>query len=273
MMGFKLLSRPGACKGLVLALALVFASAAQAGLFDDDEARRAILELRQRMDAMRQSIDTVRQEADQKNAEEVRRATEESAQLRRALLDLQNQLSTARAEVATLRGLNEQLVRDVSELQRKQKDAELALEDRLRKFEPMRVTVDGKEFMAEPAEKRDFEASLATFRTGDFANAALAFVDFLSRNPQTGYRASALFWLGNAQYATKDYKSALTNFRSLVAQSPGHVRIPETMLAVANCQIELKDLRGARKTLEELIAAHPSTDAAGVAKDRLARLK
>jgi TolA-binding protein len=45
------------------------------------------------------------------------------------------------------------------------------------------------------------------------------------------------------------------------------------MLAVANCQIELKDLRGARKTLEELIAAHPSTDAAGVAKDRLARLK
>jgi tol-pal system protein YbgF len=266
-------SRTSACKALVLALALAGVGGAQAGLFDDDEARRAILELRQRMDTMRQSIDSVRQEADQKNAEEARRATEEGAQLRRALLDLQNQLTTARAEVATLRGLNEQLVRDVAELQRKQKDAELAIEERLRKFEPTRVTVDGKEFMVEPAEKRDFEASLATFRKGDFGNAALAFVDFLARNPQSGYRTSALFWLGNAQYATKDYKSALTNFRSLVAQSAGHMRVPEAMLAIANCQIELKDLRGARKTLEELIAAHPNTDAAGVAKDRIARLK
>jgi len=170
--------------------------------------------------------------------------------LRRALLDLQNQLTTARAEARHFARISTRQpgVRDVAELQRKQKDAELALDERLRKFEPIRVAVDGKEFMAEPAEKRDFEASLATFRKGDFADAALAFVDFLARNPQTGYRTSALFWLGNAQYATKDYKSALTNFRSLVAaQSPGHVRVPETLLAIANCQIELKDLRGARK--------------------------
>ena len=123
------------------------------------------------------------------------------------MLELQNQLEAAKADIARLRGQNEQLARDVSEMQRKQKDAAQAVDERLRKFEPARVSLDGKEFVAEPSEKRDFEANLAIFRKGDFANAAVGFVDFLSRNPQTGYRSSSLFWLGNAQYATKDYKS------------------------------------------------------------------
>jgi tol-pal system protein YbgF len=253
-------------KHLAAVLALVCAGAASAGLFDDEEARRAILDLRQKIEA-------ARQEADQRNTEETRRATEESSQLRRGLLDLQNQLTASKAEIAALRGQNEQLARDLSEIQRKQKDAAQAMDDRLRKFEPARVTVDGKEFLAEPSEKKDFDANLAIFRRGDFANAAVGFVDFLNRNPQTGYRPSALFWLGNAQYATKDYKSALANFRSLVAQSPDHVRVPEALLAVANCQLEMKDSKGARKTLEDLVANYPGTDAAGAAKDRLARLK
>ena len=79
--------------------------------------------------------------------------------------------------------------------------------------------------------------------------------------------------LFRSQYATKDYKDAISNFRALVASSPGHVRVPESMLAIANCQFELKDTKGARKTLEELVANFPTSEAAGAAKDRLARFK
>lgn len=253
-------------KAVVLVSALSALGTASAGLFDDEEARRAILDLRQKIEA-------VRQESDQKNADEVKRSTEEATQLRRSLLELQNQLEAAKADIARLRGQNEQLARDVSEMQRKQKDAAQAVDERLRKFEPARVSLDGKEFVAEPSEKRDFEANLAIFRKGDFANAAVGFVDFLSRNPQTGYRSSSLFWLGNAQYATKDYKSAMTNFRSLVKETPDHSRVPEAMLAIANCQLETKDAKGARKTLEDLVASFPSTEAASAAKDRLAKFK
>lgn len=250
----------------LLALTLVAGAPSHAGLFDDEEARRAILDLRQRIEA-------ARQEADQKNAEEAKRATEESAQLRRSLIELQNQLEANRVENAKLRGQIEQLARDVAEMQRKQKDALQVVDERLRRFEPIKVTVDGKEFMAEPSEKRDFEVGLTLFRKGDFANASIAFVDFLNRNPQSGYRPSALFWLGNAQYATKDYKSAQTNFRSLVSTAPDHMRVPESLLAIANCQIEVKDTKGARKTLEDLVNAFPNTEAASAARDRLARLK
>jgi tol-pal system protein YbgF len=133
--------------------------------------------------------------------------------------------------------------------------------------------VDGREFSAEPAEKRDFESALAVFRKGDFPAAQVSFVDFLNRYGTSGYRPSALFWLGNAQYATKDYKEAQANFRSLVQLAPDHMRVPEALLAIANCQLEIKDPKAARKTLEELVAKYPATEAAAAAKERLARLK
>jgi tol-pal system protein YbgF len=233
-----------------------------AGLFDDEEARKAILDLRQKT-----------QTTEQKLAEETRRATEESAQMQRNLIDLQSQLDAMRAEVAKMRGQGEQITRDVSELQRQQKDAVQNVEERLRRFEPSRVTVDGREFLADPSEKRDYDAAMATFRNGEFAAVQAVFVDFLNRYPKTGFRPSALFWLGNAQYATKDYKDALASFRGLVANNPDHMRVPEALLAIANCQLELKDNKGARKTMDDLIAKYPASEAAQAAKDRLARLR
>jgi TolA-binding protein len=51
------------------------------------------------------------------------------------------------------------------------------------------------------------------------------------------------------------------------------VRAPEASLSIANCQVELKDVKSARKTLEDLIKVYPQSEAAAVAKDRLAKLK
>ena len=250
----------------ICAVSLFAATAAQAGLFDDDEARRAILDLRQKVEAAK--LDT-----DQKFAEQLKRSAEEASQLRRSLLDLQSDLESLRTEVARLKGQDEQMVRDLAELQRRQKDMTQSIDDRLRRFEPTKVVLDGREFMAEPLERRDYEAALAIFRKGEFAAVQVVFVDFLSRYANSGYRPSALFWLGNAQYATKDYKEAMANFRNLVSGAPDHQRAPEAILAIANCQLELKDTKGARKTLEELILNFPNTDAAVAGKERLARFK
>jgi len=164
-------------------------------------------------------------------------------------------------------------VRDLSEMQRTQKDTTHSLDERIRKFEPTRVSVDGREFLADASEKRDYEAAMDIFRKGDFGPVQLAFVEFLNRYPKTGYRQSALFWLGNAQYATRDYKDALASFRALVALGGDHIRVPEAVLAIANCQLEMKDSKAARKTLEDLIVRYPGTETAQAAKDRLARLR
>ena len=253
---------------------------AHAGLFDDEEARKAILDLRARVDQNRQA-------ADAQNAE-IKRAQEKTLQdanaaaaaneanaalLRRSLLDLQNQIEALRVELARLRGQDEQLTREVAEMQRRQKDLAQGVDERVRRFEPTKVQIDGREFNAEPAEKRDYDNAFALFRKPDYVAASNALIDFLRRYPQSGYAPSAYFWLGNAQYANKEYNPSLTNFRTLIATAPDHPKAPEAALAIANSQIELKAIPAARKTLEDLIKVYPQSEAAVAAKDRLAKLR
>lgn len=249
-------------KKLSAVLVCMMAFNAHAALFEDDDARRAILDLRQKVDASQLRM-----------TEEVRRGNEENAQLRRSLLDLSNQIESLRSEMAVLRGQNEQLTRGVSDVQRSQKDAVQGMEERLRKVEPNKVSIDGRDFEAEPAEKQEFEAALAHLRKGDFASAQSAYTTFLKRYPQSGYKSSSLFWLANAQYALRDYKSAAGNFRMLTTSDPQHPRAPEAFLSMANCQVELKDTKAARKILDELITSYPQSEAASAAKERLVKLK
>jgi tol-pal system protein YbgF len=199
--------------------------------------------------------------------------TEENAQLRRSLLDLQSQIENLRNDVSQSRGAQENLARDLSEVQRNQKDVAAGVDERLRKFEPIKVNLDGREFVAEPAEKRDYEAAMDIFRKGDFVAAQTALVQFLQRNGKSGYASSALFWLGNAQYANKSYKDAMANFQQMLNVAPTHARAPEALLAISNVQIELKDLKAARKTLDDLVKTYPQSEAASTARDRLARLR
>lgn len=243
---------------MAVALMLLWgASPASAALFGDDEARRAILDLRQRLEQVQRQLQT---------------QSDENAQLRQSLLDLQSQIDTVKAELARSRGQSEQLARDLTELQQRQKDVQMGLDDRLRRFEPVKVSVDGVEFTAEPAEKRDYEQALELFRKADYVNARQQLQAFMTRYPGSGYQPSVLFWLGNAEYVAKDYKEALGRFRQLLETTPGHPRAPEALLATSNVQIELKDLRAARKTLETLLAQYPQSEAAQAARERLARL-
>ena len=115
MAGAMLTARRGlSMRGLfalgLLGLALC-AQPTRAALFDDDDARKAILDLRQRVD----------QNSEQLKARLAEQG-EQLNQLKRSLLDLNNQLEAMRSENAKLRGANEQLAREVAEVQRQQKD-------------------------------------------------------------------------------------------------------------------------------------------------------
>ena len=242
--------------------AALFAPTAHAGLFDDDDARRAILDIRTKIEQGAANQRTGQQQL-----------TEQIDQLRRSLLDLNNQLEQVRGDNAKLRGQNEQLARDLSDVQRKQKDIQSGVDDRLRKFEPQKVSDGGKEFAVEPDEKRQYDEAMELLRKSDFAGTANALATFRKRWPTSGYTESALFWLGNAQYGVRQYKEAITSFRALVAASPDNAKAPEALLAIANCQAELKDGKGARKTIDELLKTYPKSEAALAGRERLASLK
>jgi len=254
--------------GALGAVALLAAGASMPAhaLFGDDEARKAILDLRSKVDTNWQageaSLAVLRQQQE-----------EQGGNTRRAILDLVNQVETLRAELAQMRGQNEQLARDVSELQRQQKSVASVLDERLRTLEPIKVTLDGHEFTVQPREKAEFEAAMAALRASDFDKAAELYGQFMRRYPESGYVPSSLYWQGNARYAARDYKPAIDSYRTLIARVPNHPRVPEAMLSIANCQQELKDAKAARRTLEDLFKSYPKTEAGIAARDRLARMQ
>ena len=158
-------------KLVFISSALGVSMGAQAALFGDDEARRAILDLRQKLEATQQSVKTQIQTQIQTQVQaQAQVQAEEVAVLRRAILDLQNQIEALKADQSKMRGANEQLIKDLTELQIKQKDILQAVDSRLSRFEPVKVVLDGLEFQADPAEKKEFDTALAVFRTGDFGS-------------------------------------------------------------------------------------------------------
>lgn len=265
---------------VLLTAGLWIAGGAHAALFEDDEARKAILELRQKVEASRSTSDVTIQKLVETQNELLRKSADDTTQLRRALLDMQNQIEGLKGELARSNGQREQFSRDLADLQREMKDLaqhqqDLArgVEERVSQLEPVKLTVDGREIMVDPAERRAYDSALEKFRTGDFVAAQSGFLSLISRFPKSGYLPSALFWLGNTQYATRDYKEAITNFRIMLKAAPDHMRAPEALLSIANCQVELKDISGARKTLDELGKTYPQSEAAKAGKERLARLR
>ncbi len=253
---------------IATALVLLAAASAQAQLFPDNEARKAILELRASDEQTAKRLAELTA-ANKALLEQV----QQLLPLRNSVLELNNQLEALRAELARQRGVSEQLARDVADVQRRQKDIAQGVDDRIRKLEPQKVTVDGKEFLADADEKRQYEEAFALIRSSDFAGAATALAAFARRYPASGYIDSARFWLGNAQYGKREYKEAIASFRAFVAGAPDHSRVPEALLAVANCQAEMKDSKGARVTLNELLKKFPQSEAAQAGKERLAALK
>ena len=245
---------------------------AHAGLFDDEEARKAIVDLRARIVTMEDQGKVRNAELAAANAQSVQ-MTEQLAALRRSLLDLNNQLESMRGDLAKLRGTDEQMLREMGDLQKRQKDAAQAFDDRLRMMEPVKVAMDGREFTVEPEEKRAFDESFAAIRGGDFDKAVALLSNFQRRYPGSGYNDAVRFWLGNSQYGRRDYKEAITTFRAFVTAAPDHPRAPEALLAVANSQAEMKDPRSARKTIDDLVKASPQSEAAQAGKERLASIK
>ena len=295
------------CLAACLCLLGLLSPTAQAALFEDEEARRAILDLRQRLENQRQTQlqsaeQTLQKSLDQsqKQFETLRKQVEvdinQSKQdNRQAVLQLQTQIEALKQDIASLRGEREQLLREITLLQRAQKDTNVEIEERFQKINgqlakqeaappspvkeeapkssKVNVQVDGFEFLADPDEKRDFEAAFVLFRKGDFAAAAKEFAQFVKVYSASGYKPSALYWLGSAKFARRDFNEAIAQLKGLANDFPNHARTPEAMLTIGNAQLEIKQAKEARKTFNELLKLYPTTEAAAAAKDRLAQIK
>ena len=230
---------------------------AHAGLFEDDEARRAVLDVRTKLESMQRDL----------NARLDNKADKSGT------LDMVNQNEQLRLDVSKLRGQVELLTNELANAQQRQRDFYVDLDNRLRKLEPQKVTVDGKEADVDPSEQKTYDAAQAMYKSGDYKNAGAAFAEFMRRFPNSGYAPSAQYLLGSTYYALRDYRIAITAQQAVVKNYPDSPKAADALLNIASCYVELKDKPAAKKTLASLVAKYPESPAAQTAKERLASLK
>jgi tol-pal system protein YbgF len=245
---------------LALLLAVIGVQHAQAGMFDDDEARRQVKDLSNRTN---ERLDT----------------------LSKAQFDLVNQIQTLREENSRLRGQVETLNFELESAKKRQQDFYIDLDGRLRKLEtpPPSASPEGKpatednpaidpgrKVASDPAaESREYETALNFFKANKIKEAAAAFDAYTKAHPDSSLTPNAQYWLGNAHYALRDCKKAIEAHRVVISKWPQHPKAPDALINIATCQQELGDAKGAKSSLETVLIKYPDSAAAATAKQRL----
>lgn len=237
---------------------------ASAGLFNDNEARKQIQQLEERVSSAEASVAKLDAALKQQTT---------------AMLDLQTQLEAQNAELRKLRGQNEELVHDLQDAEKRQKDFYVDLDGRLRRFEAGDVATTDKASGVKNknddliTENHALEAAYGFYKVERYQNAITAFQEFLRNYPQSTHIPNIRYWMGNAYFVLKDYKSSLESYQALVGKFETHPKVAEAMLNIADCQELLNNKDAARATLKQVMGKYPNSEAADKAKKHLAALK
>lgn len=237
---------------IALLIAALGAGQAQAGLFDDDEARRQLTDLKIKTEAR-------------------------FDQQAHGQLELSAQIQRQADELARLRGQIETLGYELETARKRQQDFYLDLDTRLRKIESAAATTPeateagaGAKPGVDPArENQDYETSLNFFKAGKYKEAATAFATFVQQYPASQLAPNAQYWLGNAWYAQRDCKKSIEAQSVVTTRYPDSSKAADAWLAIATCQQEMGNPTGVKRSLETVIAKYPNTPAAEAAQQRL----
>ncbi len=227
----------------VLALSLAGSAAA----FADDDARRAILDLREEMKAVQSEL-TVRRNAQMKLMEQLNALQEQNRRLTGRVEELSNALSQERRSTRELFG---------------------SIDNRVAAFEPTVVRLNGKDVQVSPQEKTAYDAAVLLFQDGKFAEAARSFQRFVARYDKSPYLSEALFWWGSSAFGAEQYKTTIDTQNRLLKSYPRSDRAPDAMLLVSSAQAASGNVNAATATLEKVIRTYPKSEAAATAKERL----
>ena len=268
---------------LLLAL-IAFSLNAAAGLFDDEEARRDIRNLRAQAEQQNRDNDArlLRLEESIKNL---------------GIIQLLNQIEQLNIEIAKLRGQVEVMSNLDDQLTKRQRDFYLDIDTRLRKLEglppdgatgssaapataslpaaaPSSPPTSASQLAALRArEEAVYDVGSNAFKRGDYVAAIRAFQTFIKDYPAGQLVPNAHYWTGISYFNLRDYGSARTSQDALLKQFPDSAKAPDALLAMASIYVEIGDNGSARNALEDVIARYPASEAAGKARIRLPSLR
>ena len=241
-------------------------SSAQAGLFDDDEARKSIKLLADKVEAQNKDNDAkfLRLEESIKNL---------------GIIQLLNQIELLNAEIARLRGQTEVLANQNEQLQKRQRDFYVDIDTRLRALEgstaPTTSVPPTNGFGTPTATPPSASAVSAATNAdaarlpsgGAMAGPAAPPNTALAINPTATAAAEALarerenkaYDVGSNAFRRGEFAAAIRGFNTFMMDFPQSQLVSNALYWIGLSQFNLKDLREARATQEMLVKNYPDS--------------
>ncbi len=217
---------------LSIAIVLTGLAASNAWAFADDDARKAILELRQQLAASQE-----------------------------AQMGMISQLEQLRSQ-------NQQLMGDIEELHRKVE----TMDKRLIEIEPARVELDGKVIMVKPVERRDFDEAVQKFRDRDFKGCIAAMDAFKKAWPSSAYLANVDYWRASSYYALNNFDATAKITANMIRMFPKSPKVADAYLLKASAELSDGKMDAAKASLNQIVKRFPKSDQAKTARERLKQI-
>jgi tol-pal system protein YbgF len=283
---------------------VIFPKVAVAGLLDDNEARKAILELRTEVrkkdEAQTEQLNQlgaintnniliIRQEQTDQT-KKIQQLTTDVDALKRTVLDLNNQLTQLKESHATLTGQLE-IVNHERQTNLKQAEHEVQLKQtvyaeqlaryerllseldlRLKQLEPRKIAIDGTETVVDKSEEIQFNTALNHLKSGQYEASNQALNLFIQQYPNSGLLPTAYFWLGSGQYTAHQLKEAKQTLNTFLKRFETHPKSPDARLTLAHIEEELGNQSASIALYEMIVKQYPNSESAKTAEQRLSQI-
>jgi len=135
------------------------------------------------------------------------------------------------------------------------------------------LSVDSRSSTAGPGgaaeEETAYLKAFDSLKAGKYDAAIAGFRGMLEKWPQGNFSDNGWYWMGESYYVKQQYKSALDSFDALVERFPASPKVPDALFKAGLSHWSLKETTAAKADWQRVVKDYPSSNAAGLARQRL----
>ncbi|MFB3925110.1 MAG: tol-pal system protein YbgF [Syntrophales bacterium] len=212
--------------------------------------------------------------------------------LRKSQADTGADMIDIRDNLRSIRGMVDELKRDMELLKAERKERDAKLNDiafRVNFLENF-IGVNKKSEAAEGADRRDdkqktsparngkadrevsYSSAYKSFKEGRYDEARKDFQKFLELFPKAEYSDNAQFWIGESYYVQGKYEKAILEYEKVIKNYPNSDKLPHALLKQGLSFQKLGDKDSAKLLLQQVVKDYPNTNQARIARAKLAEV-
>lgn len=193
------------------------------------------------------------------------------------LMELVDRVTDLRRAIRSLRGAVERHGHALEQLEDRQRELYLDLDQRLSRLAVHRPSTGsahpGASAASEVAELAAYRRAVDLLQAGRYEEAIDKLAQYLGAYPQGKRADNARYWLAEAYYITERYERALASFYELLKVHPESEKRIQALLKIGFIHDTLGNENEAQQVLRKVVAEYRGTTVARLAEERLRQIR